>query len=267
MTTDAHRRYFLQLAYDGSNYHGWQSQKNAISVQDVLENTLKKIIGFDARLTGCGRTDTGVHAREFFAHFDIPESLKPEEARQLIFSMNCITPPDIAVHGIYAAGNSVHARFSAISRTYSYEFTRIKDPFLSGKAVILHKLPDITIMNSFCQILCNNSDFASFCKMGSDQKTTICKLSEAYWNTEGHKLIFRITADRFLRNMVRAITGTLLDAGFGKLSINEFEDILAAGKRSRAGTSMPAHGLYLEKIAYPDGALHLLFNGTEGLQH
>ena len=242
-------RYFLKLAYDGTLFHGWQRQPNAISVQEKIEDALTVICQSPVSITGAGRTDTGVHASEMYAHFDG----EIKDSPKFIRSLNNMLGDSIAIYDVIKVRDDAHARFDALSRTYIYRISLKKDPFLSKFSHRLHHLPDIDLMNRGGEVLLRTSDFTSFAKLHSDTKTNICKVSEARWiyKMEDELLEFHITADRFLRNMVRSTVGTLLDLGFGKISIPEFEDIIEAKDRCSAGSSMPAKGLFLSKIVYP----------------
>jgi len=244
------QRYFLHLAYDGSTYHGWQVQPNAISVQEVITQALQTILRDPLVETlGCGRTDTGVHASEFYLHFDSQEELVDPEKE--IYKLNNILPFDIACFSLIPVHPEAHARFDATERAYEYRIHTVKDPFLKKYSVFVPYDLDVEIMNKAGQLMLKYSDFAAFCKSGSDQHTTICDLIEASWVKEGNQLRFHIRANRFLRNMVRAIVGTMIDLGRGHISLEEFESILSSGARSNAGTSAPAHGLYLSEVKYP----------------
>ena len=244
-------RYFIQLSYKGTNYHGWQIQPNAISVQEVLTKAFSTILREDIEITGAGRTDTGVHAINFTAHFDTSkENIHLDD--KLIFKINGLLPADIAIHKILKTTNEAHARFDANSRTYNYYIHQKKDPFLQESSYYLSHALNINNMNKAAKLLFDFTDFTSFSKLHTDVKTNNCKITEAVWIQDNHKLIFTITADRFLRNMVRAIVGTLLDIGKNKLSINDFIKIIDSKKRSNAGVSVPAHGLFLTKIDYPE---------------
>lgn len=200
---------------------------------------------------GCGRTDSGVHARDFFAHFDATSEalLKTDE---LVYHLNCVLPKDIAVKSIHLMPENAHARFDAVARTYEYHLLAGKDAFNDNQAWEVRDIPNVRAMNTAADYLLQCDDFAAFCKAGSDQKTTKCKLTEAWWMQHGNYVVFTITADRFLRNMVRAIVGTLMDVGKGKVSVNDVKEIVASGDRSEAGQSVPAHGLYLTRIVYPE---------------
>jgi tRNA pseudouridine38-40 synthase len=244
-------RYFIFISYRGTSYHGWQLQPNSITVQKILENALSVVLGEDISTTGAGRTDTGVHASFFCAHFD---SLSPDlnEKKRLVFRLNRFLPEDISVSAIRKVHPDANARYSAVSRTYKYYISRTKDPFFNSSSWFLHGDIDVEAMNQACRILCRHSDFTSFSKLHSDAKTNICRVYDAWWKEEDNRLIFTIRADRFLRNMVRAIVGTLVKTGFGKLTPDEFEEIIVARDRCRAGTSAPAKGLFLVDIEYPD---------------
>jgi tRNA pseudouridine38-40 synthase len=242
-------RYFVQLAYKGTHYHGWQSQPNAISVQSILENAFSKILREKIELTGAGRTDTGVHASYYVAHFDCQcENLD----QKIVHSINSILPFDIALSAITKVKPTAHARFYAMWRSYQYKLVFHKDVFNQEYAWFLHLKPDMDIMNQAAQLLLKQTDFASFCKAHSDNKTTICQLLQAEWVANENSMVFHIKADRFLRNMVRAVVGTLLDVGWGKISLDDFQKIIDAKSRNDAGQSVPAHGLFLTGIGYPE---------------
>ena len=245
-------RYFLELSFLGTNYHGWQRQQNANTVQQELEKALKVLLKTDVATTGCGRTDTGVHARRFFAHFDSDHSaVQASNHPTFIYQLNSLLPNDISITGIHTVKDDAHARFDATMRIYEYIIVRRKDPLLQGLSYRFENNLDIEKMNRFAKIFIGHHDFASFSKSHTQVKTTICDVSAAEWKVEAHTLIFRISADRFLRNMVRAITGTLLEAGEGKLSENDFKLIFESKNRSEAGMSVPASGLYLCDVKYP----------------
>jgi tRNA pseudouridine38-40 synthase len=245
------RRYFIFISYKGTFYHGWQLQPNSVTVQKILDNALSAVLGENISTTGAGRTDAGVHALFFCAHF---ESLSPDlaEDKNLIFRLNRFLPEDISVNDIRSVVSDANARYSAISRTYKYYISRIKDPFANSSSWYLHGQLDIEAMNKTCRILMNHSDFTSFSKLHSGSKTNICRVYEARWEEEDNFLVFTIKADRFLRNMVRAVVGTIVETGFGKINTEEFEAIMAARDRCRAGTSAPAKGLFLVDIEYPE---------------
>lgn len=243
------KRWFLEIAYDGTDFHGWQVQPNANSVQAEIHKALYLLLpGHTIDTVGCGRTDTGVHARQFFLHLDIHEEYNHSE---LVYKMNRILPSSIAVLNLYNVPVNAHARFDATLRTYKYFIHTRKDPFLQNKSVYVFPKLDFDKMNLAGTLLKNYSDFTSFSKLHTDTKTNDCKITEAYWEQKEHQWIFTITADRFLRNMVRAIVGTLLEAGKGKISIEDFCKIIESKNRTEAGESVPACGLYLQKIKYP----------------
>ncbi len=243
-------RFFIFLQYKGTAYHGWQFQPNAITVQQVLDEKLSILLREKIETTGAGRTDTGVHAKEFTAHFDTNNNL-PENKEHFLFKINCLLPDDISVYNIIKVKPVAHARFDAISRTYHYHIVTFKDPFNKEFAYYFPWKLNILKMNEAGKNLMEFTDFTSFSKLHTDVKTNNCKISEASWEVTGHKLVFIITADRFLRNMVRAIVGTMLDIGREKLTMSDFSNVIEAKNRSFAGISAPAHGLYLNKIIYP----------------
>ncbi len=244
-------RYFIFISYKGTSYHGWQVQPNSVTVQKILDDALTIILDEEIATTGAGRTDTGVHALVFCAHFD---SLSPDLAtsKNLIFKLNRYLPDDISVTGVKRVVTDANARYSAISRTYRYYISRTKDPFWKESSWFLHGNIDVTAMNKACDLIISHSDFTSFSKLHSDTKTNICKLYNAVWEEADNRLIFTIKSDRFLRNMVRAIVGTLVDIGLGKIDLKEFEAIIQAKDRCKAGTSAPAKGLFLFDIEYPE---------------
>lgn len=246
-------RYFIYFAYDGTDYHGWQFQPNAISVQQRLQEVLSKLLGKEMFVVGAGRTDTGVHARLMVAHFETDTAI---DADKLTFKMNCLLPSDISVYKVIQVADDAHARFSARSRTYHYYINLQKDPFNSRFATRLYYHLDFALMNKAAEILLRYEDFGSFCKAHSDNKTNICHVTQAQWvkQNEG-QYYFVITADRFLRNMVRAIVGTLLEVGRGKINLQQFEEIIQRGDRCVAGDSVPAQGLFLENIQYPSSII------------
>ncbi len=242
-------RYFLKLAYDGTDYVGWQIQPNGPSVQEEIQNCLTKLnSNKPIDIVGCGRTDTGVHASTYFAHFD-GEFI--ENLNQFKYKMNTMLPTGIAIHDILEVEDDCHARFDATSRTYHYFIHTQKNPFLKRFSTEYRPKLDLEKMNQAGEILMKYSDFESFSKTGSDNKTTICKVSEAKWEQiNAHQLRFTITADRFLRNMVRAVVGTLVEVGLGKMTLEEFEAVIQKKNRGAAGTSMPPEGLFLADIQY-----------------
>ena len=244
-------RYFIFFSFKGTLYHGWQVQPKAVTVQKIIDEAISLILDEKIALTGAGRTDAGVHAKAFCAHLD---SLKPDldNKKNLIFRLNRYLPDDISVTGIRRVLPDANARFSALSRTYRYFVSRLKDPFRQETSWFIHGKLDIEAMNRACAILLNHSDFTSFSRLHSDNKTNICKIYSAGWEIEENMLIFTIKADRFLRNMVRAIVGTMIEAGKGRIEPEEFERILVSKNRSSAGMSAPAKGLFLTDIEYPE---------------
>lgn len=244
-------RYFLVLSFLGTRYHGWQSQKNAGSVQSQVSEALSVILKTRVTVTGAGRTDAGVHALEFYLHFDYAGILDGTAREKLISRLNGYLPSDIGVHGIFPVKPDAHARFSAISRTYQYILVRNKDPFWEERAYFLSVPLDVGQMNRAAGILPETRDFSSFAKSPTDAKTPFCKVTRAFWKEDQNLLIFTITADRFLRNMVRAIVGTLIDTGRGKIAPEDLPAIVEKKDRSAAGYSVPACGLYLVSIQYP----------------
>ena len=246
-------RYFITLSYDGTNYSGWQTQPDATTVQETIEQALTLVARSPEPIAilGAGRTDAGVHARGMVAHVDLPMS--PDEARQLIYRTDRYLPHDIALYDIRPVREEAHARFSATSRTYRYYVTLRKDPFQEARMLRLYFPLDFDRMNEAAGRLKDFTDFTSFSKLHTDVKTNNCRVTEAYWQPGAHdgEWIFTITADRFLRNMVRAIVGTLLQVGKGRLSPEDFAAIIESKDRGRAAASAPAHALYLEHVAYP----------------
>lgn len=242
-------RYFFELSYNGKAYHGWQNQPNAISVQELLEKALSVILNFEIVIVGAGRTDAGVHASQMFAHFDFEGEL---DSIDLVYKLNSYLPKDIAVKDVFKVQPEAHARFDALSRTYHYKISTLKDVFAYDFAYQFHLPLDIKAMNEACKILFQYNDFQCFSKSNTDVKTYYCDIKEAFWTKEKDELKFTITADRFLRNMVRAVVGTMVNIGLGKLKPKDLHTIIASKNRSKAGFSVPAHGLYLVKIVYPD---------------
>jgi tRNA pseudouridine38-40 synthase len=245
-------RYFIRLSFDGTNYHGWQSQENANTVQAEVETALSALFSGSMEVTGCGRTDTGVHAKEYYAHFDFESMIEPEKLKDIAYRMNAILPDDISVFNIFPVNNNIHARFNAISRTYKYYISRTKDPFAKAYSWNVYGYLDVERMNKAAAILYDFVDFTSFSKLHTDVRTNNCQIMMAEWKEEKSMLVFTIKADRFLRNMVRAIVGTILDIGKGKLSVEDFRRIIEAKNRSDAGFSVPAKGLFLEVVEYSD---------------
>jgi tRNA pseudouridine38-40 synthase len=241
-------RYFIYLSYNGKNYCGWQNQPNAISVQQKLEETLSLFLRKQIAVTGAGRTDVGVHARLMVAHFDWND--EAFDVQWVTEKLNRILPPDIAVFKIVPVPAGAHARFDAVSRTYKYYVAQEKNPFRNEYTYFVSGKLDVEKMNLAAAKLLDYTDFTSFSKLHTDVKTHNCKITLARWEETGGELVFTIRADRFLRNMVRAIVGTLLEAGRGKLGTEDFCRIIEAKDRGRAGTSVPGNALFLEDIEY-----------------
>jgi len=241
-------RYFIELAYDGSAYHGWQRQPNEVSIQSTLEDAMTTLLGQSISVVGAGRTDAGVHARQIFAHVDVNQPLDENFA----YILNQFLPKDIAVKMIHHVKEDAHARFDAVSRSYQYHITTAKNPFLVSHAYDFGKELDIALMNQAADLLLNHTDFKCFSKSKTDVKTFDCHITHAQWTQNGTDWIFYIAANRFLRNMVRAIVGTLLEVGLGKMSLEDFQKVLLSRSRSEAGFSVPAHGLYLTQVVYPN---------------
>lgn len=259
------QRYFLELAYDGTRYHGWQSQPNAVGVQELVNQALSTVFRTNIGTTGAGRTDTGVHARQLYAHFDAPQppeggaSTTEKETgnsqltthNSLLRSINALLPPDIAAKALLPVAADAHARFDATLRSYEYHIHFEKDPFLQNFSWQLRDRPDVALMNQGAKIMMEYTDFSCFSKSNTQVKTNNCKISRAEWIEQGDKLIFHISADRFLRNMVRAIIGTLIMVGKREIAPDEVRNIIESKNRSKAGTSVPACGLYLTEVRYP----------------
>ncbi|MDQ1771190.1 tRNA pseudouridine(38-40) synthase TruA [Labilibaculum sp. A4] len=246
------KRYFIRLSYKGTNYHGWQIQPNASSVQEELNKALSTILNQPINVVGCGRTDTGVHASDFMAHFEVDENCR-FDCGKLTFKLNRFLPHDIAIREVFRVKADAHTRFDAISRTYHYKITKHKNPFrMESHWKNQHEL-NVSKMNEAAKILFEYIDFTSFSKLHTDVKTNNCRISKAEWTETDDELVFTIKADRFLRNMVRAIVGTLIEVGRGKMDLAGFREVIESKNRSNAGSSVPGHGLFLAKIEYPDG--------------
>ena len=244
-------RFFIRFAYDGTAFHGSQRQPNGVTVQETMEQALAMIFREDMSLTFAGRTDAGVHAREMYAHFDINDD-QSSIVNNLKFRLNGILPDSIAIYDIFRVTDDAHARFSAKRRTYEYHVIDHKDPFLLPYATRLLTPIDFVAMNESAMHLIGRQDFASFCRTHTDVKTTICDLTQAEWKELGNgHAVFTISADRFLRNMVRAVVGTLFQVGIGKITKEQFAEVIAQHNRCSAGDSAPAQGLYLTHIEYP----------------
>lgn len=242
-------RYFIEFSYFGKAYHGWQRQPNALSVQQVIEESLSTLLRTEIQVTGAGRTDTGVHAKQMFAHFDLEEDF---DNADLVNRLNNFLPADISVKQIVSVKAGAHARFDALERQYEYWVVQEKNPFYQDSAHFIQRPLNLDKMNEAASILLEYQNFECFSKSNTDVKTYFCKIKDAKWVEGGDKLIFKIGADRFLRNMVRAIVGTLLDVGMGKMPPDQLHQIIASKNRSEAGVSVPAKGLYLTKVFYPD---------------
>ena len=258
-------RYFLRFAYDGTAFHGSQRQPNGVTVQETMEQALAMIFREEVPFTFAGRTDAGVHAREMYAHFDLPNSQYPIGGTpsnspivrpippNLVFRLNGILPDSIAVFDVYPVRDDAHARFDAVRRTYEYHIIDHKDPFLCTQATRVRPGLDFAAMNEAAQLLIGKQDFASFCRTNTDVKTTICDLTRAEWQELGNgHAVFTIAADRFLRNMVRAVVGTLFEVGRGKMTKEQFAEVITQHNRCAAGDSAPAEGLFLTHVEYPE---------------
>ena len=257
-------RYFIELSYDGTAYCGWQVQPNGESVQAVLQRALSLLLREEVAVTGAGRTDAGVHAAKMLAHFDVIDPLTTPPVRDggirqsacdyLVYRLNGVLPHDIAVHKIYPVSDDMHARFSATSRTYYYYVHTRKSPFLRNFSWRLAQAPDFEKMNQAAATLMEYEDFTSFSKVNTDTKTNICHVTQARWiPLSDYEWRFEITADRFLRNMVRAIVGTLMEVGRGQLSVEGFREVIEKKDRCAAGDSVPARGLFLQEVKYEGG--------------
>ena len=244
------QRYFIYLQFDGTNYHGWQLQPNGNSVQEELQKALTTLLRVETPVVGAGRTDAGVHARLMVAHFESEEQV---DTRQLAYKLNRLLPRDIAINRIDAVAPDMHARFSAKWRSYHYYIHQTKSPFLRQYSCELHYPLDFELMNQAAEHLLHVDDFGAFCKAGSDVKTTLCKVTDARWVRESDddsRYYFVITANRFLRNMVRAVVGTLIEVGRHRMTLDEFDEVIRSGKRTSAGESMPGHALFLWNVEY-----------------
>lgn len=240
-------RYFIQLAYNGTAYHGWQYQPNASSVQETLNNALSILLNSPISIMGAGRTDTGVHASQMYAHFDYEMKL---QTTSVVHKLNSFLPVDIVVYDIISVSDEAHCRFDAIQRTYEYHINTIKNPFLDKLSWYYNQELDVDVMNKAASILLKHTNFQCFSKVKTDVNTFDCTIFEANWSQNKDRLIFTISANRFLRNMVRSIVGTLVNVGLHKINLIEFEAIIESKNREKAGFSVPAHGLYLTKITY-----------------
>lgn len=242
-------RYFFEVSYKGTNYNGWQSQSNGIGIQAVLENALSKILRHPVEVTGSGRTDTGVHCEQQFFHADTTDKFDEILLRQ---KMNSFLPSDIAIHSIQAVRDDVHARYDAIERTYKYRIVREKDPFTYGMRWHFFKPLNVESMNQAAALLIGQQDFECFSKVNTDVNHFLCDIKLARWTEEEHSLVFTITANRFLRGMVRAIVGTLINVGTGSITAHDVKAILKSRDRKKAGANVPAQGLFLVRVKYPE---------------
>ena len=243
-------RYFISLAYKGTDFHGWQWQPNALSVQQIIQEALQTMLREPVTIVGAGRTDAGVHASEFFAHFDFEN---PINTKELVLKLNSFLPDSVVIYDIFKVSEEAHARFDANSRSYEYRIFLGRNPFLIDTTWQIHNQTlNVEAMNKAAAYLLQYSDFKCFSKSKTDVKTYLCDISEAYWQQNGKHLTFYITANRFLRNMVRAIVGTLIDIGLEKKSSNYIKEVIESRNRSKAGFSVPAKGLFLTKITYPN---------------
>jgi tRNA pseudouridine38-40 synthase len=239
-------RFFIELSYKGTNYHGWQMQPNANSVQSEINNALSTLLNTKIEVMGAGRTDTGVHAKQMFSHFDYHQDF---DGLELVSNLNSFLPKDITIHNINVVADDANCRFDALSRTYHYHIIQQKNPF-NTMAYLLYRNLDVDAMNSACKHLLGKQDFTSFSKVNTQTFTNNCNVILANWEQKEGELIFSIKADRFLRNMVRAIVGTLLAVGEGKIKPEKVKEIIAKKDRGDAGTSVPAHALFLSNIEY-----------------
>lgn len=242
-------RYFIQLSFEGTHYHGWQVQNNANSIQAELQKALSTILRLPIEVTGAGRTDTGVHAKQMFAHFDIANA--PDDLEKLVFKVNSILPQDIAIQSIFDVPTDFHARFTATARSYEYHLHQTKNPFKQQHSYYFNRELSVDKMNQAAQLLLNYADFSAFSKSNTQTFTNDCIIYNAVWEITDDGLVFHISANRFLRNMVRAIVGTLLEIGVGKQQVDAIHSIIQSKNRSEAGTSVPACGLYLTRVEYP----------------
>ncbi len=242
------KRYFLSFAYNGTAYHGWQKQANAISVQQEIEKALSLLLGESTELLGAGRTDTGVHAKQMFAHFD---SSVEFDCGDIKHRLNAFLPENISFYGLYPVPENAHARFSATYREYEYHLHYHKDPFKEKRSFHFRRSLNFQSMEKAAQILLAYSEFSAFTRSNDGANNHRCELMKSEWNHFQNGSIYTVRANRFLRNMVRAIVGTMLEVGEGKLSLVQFEEIIKSGDRRKAGESAPAHGLYLTEIGYP----------------
>lgn len=241
-------RYLFEIAYNGTNYSGWQNQLNATSVQEIVEKGLSKLLRTETKILGSGRTDAGVHCEQQFFHTDIDIEF---DEKNFVLRFNSLLPKDISIYSFRIIKPDANARYDAIERTYQYRVTRVKNPFLQGLAWHYFKPADIKTMNEAAALLLGEQDFQSFSKVKTEVNHFWCNIKKASWEEKEYEMEFTITANRFLRGMVRAIVGTLLDVGSGKISVTEFQSIIKSKDRKKAGANVPPYGLYLTKVKYP----------------
>jgi tRNA pseudouridine38-40 synthase len=246
-------RYFIEFSYRGTAYNGWQKQNNALGIQEVLETALAKVLRMPIELTGSSRTDTGVHAEQQFAHFDLPEAV--DNTDLLVYKLNALIPRDIAVRRLIPVGDDVHSRFAATHRKYEYRITYQKNPFLTDLACQLRGNLNVALMNEAAALLLIHNDFESFSKIHTQVNNFRCNITEARWVESGDMLVFHVKANRFLRGMVRALVGTMLEVGRGKIAVEDFEQIILSRNRKNAGAQAPAEGLFLVEVGYPETLL------------
>ena len=243
-------RYFIELSYHGKMYHGWQIQPNENSVQETIEKALSILLRDEITVVGCGRTDTGVHASQFFLHFDINKAIDKEKLK---FRLNSFLPKDIAIFQIIEVNDTAHARFDAIARSYVYRISVEKNVFLTDSSLQMSNTNlNVKMMNEAAKLLLNYKDFKCFSRSKTDVRTYDCDISQAFWKKEDKLLVFYVTADRFLRNMVRAMVGTLLKVGQLEMSLDDFVAVIESRDRTKAGASVKAKGLFLSKVDYPE---------------
>lgn len=242
-------RYFINLAYNGTRFCGWQIQPNAVSIQEIIQKELSKILQQSIEIVGAGRTDSGVHAKQYYAHFDIEQ---PIDTIDITYKLNRMIGNDIVIYSIFEVPKELHARFSAKTRTYTYTITKKKNPFLQETALYIPYNLDVALMNKASELLFQYSDFTSFSKLHTDVNTNNCAIYRAEWTEVDDLIIFTITANRFLRNMVRAIVGTMLEIGQSRITIQQFSEIIESKNRQNAGMSIPPQGLCLVDIEYEE---------------
>ena len=242
-------RYFLEIAYKGTAFHGWQTQDNAHTIQAELENALKKLFTEPVEITGSGRTDTGVHALQQFAHLDVVKEITADT----LYKLNCMVSRDIVIKNAHRVRDDANARFDAVSRTYEYHISTERDPFSQGVTLFNPKPLNITLMNQAAEVLLRHTDYQSFSKVHTDTPHFLCNISYAKWHQQGNRIVFTIEANRFLRGMVRSIVGTLMEVGKEKLTLDGFEQIILSKDRKAAGMAVSPDGLFLTKVKYPEG--------------